>query len=239
MCFNKSSPETFLQPSYISCTQINNTKEFALIFLISLGYLGIDYDRITKVKYRLKQENDHLLNRSVSDTKLKSKQSGKNDTVSILPSYDSSHIAISNIISNNESAVMNFYFTITDRNKVSKDTLTGLHVVTLLLLASEFHVVIDLCQNYSFKVKTLSIISDKNKTQEEFCSEPDVMSPTKNGIIRGRVRPDGEVDYVVDVPELETKYESGDYTYLFMVSTFKQQPVVTSQTVISDVSYKI
>ena len=208
------------------------------MFFISLGYLDIDYDRITKVEYRLKNENDRLLNRSISNIKLKNKQSGKNGSVSILRSYNSSHIAINKILSNNQSAVVHFYFTITDRNKMPNDTLTGLYVVTLLLLASECHVVIDLCQHYSFKVETLSIISDKNKTQEEFCSEPDVVSKPQNGIIRRRVRSDGEVDYVVDVPELETTYESGDYSYIFMVSTLKQQPVVTDQTVISDISYK-
>ncbi|CAF4344593.1 unnamed protein product, partial [Rotaria sordida] len=99
------------------------------------------------------------------------------------------------------------------------------------LLASEFHAVIDLCQKYSMKVESVSIISDKNKTRDEFCSDPDEMYQTKNGIIRRRIRSDGEVDYVVEVPELETTYESGDYTYIFMVSTSPQK-APTHQSVI-------
>lgn len=132
---------------------------------------------------------------------------------------------IRNVLSVNESTFINFYFSITDRNEISTDTLTGLHIVTLLLLASEYNVVLDLCENYSVKVETLSIMSDKNKTRDEFCNEPDVMYPTKNGYIRRRIRSDGEIDYVVDIPELETTYESGDYTYVFIVSTLTQPTV--------------
>jgi len=178
------------------------------IYLISrmiesffLGYLGIDYERITKINYSLK-ENDSI------------------------PIIDSDNF-VSNILSNNKSAPINFYFTIIDRNETSNDTLTGLHVVTLLLLAPELNAVLDLCQKYSIKVETLSIISGENITQDEFCSDPDVMYPTKNGIILPRVNEDGEIDYVVYIPELETTYESGDYTYLFIVSTLPQQKAPT------------
>jgi hypothetical protein len=138
---------------------------------------------------------------------------------------------IRDVLAKNESTEINFYFSISDRNEISNDTLTVLHVVTLLLLTSEYELVLDLCDKYSIKVETLAIISDKNKTREEFCSEPDEMYPTKNGILRARVQPDGEIDYVVDIPELETTYEGGDFTYLFIVSTLAQQKIPTNETV--------
>jgi hypothetical protein len=162
-----------------------------------------------------------LNNQSTVNSKPKGTKSEKNEVA-----YGSSHDVISNALSKNESVAINFYFSITDRSELSSDTLTGLHVVTLLLLASEFNVVLDLCDKYSIKVDALSIISDKNKTRDEFCSDPDVMFPTKNGIIRRRIRPDGEIDYIVDVPELETTYEIGDYTYVFIVATLTQQQTV-------------
>jgi hypothetical protein len=199
------------------------TREIETFFL---GYLGIDYERITKIDYSLKEDEDDFEERSMSSAE-------HNDTDRIIHHDRPSDSFMSNLLSNNESAMLNFYFSITDRNETSADTLTGLHVVTLLLLASEFNVVLDLCQNYSIKVETLSIISDKNKTRDEFCSEPDEMYPTKNGIIRRRIRPDGEIDYVVDIPELETTYESGDYTYLFIVSTITQQKPPTQPMVLS------
>ncbi|CAF4710279.1 unnamed protein product, partial [Rotaria sp. Silwood1] len=192
-------------------------------------YLNIDYERITKINYRFKEYDDELINRPMRSSKWKSNKSEKNDSIHVIYPNDLSYDQISDILSSNKSIIISFHFSITDRNSTSSDTLTGLHVVTLLLLASEFHAVIDLCENYSMKVETVSIISDKNKTRDEFCSDPDVMHPTKNGIIRRRVRPDGEVDYVVDVPELDTTYESGDYTYIFMVSTLTQK-ISTNQS---------
>jgi hypothetical protein len=152
-----------------------------------------------------------------------SKTSKKDNNTSIIHLNSLSHDFINQRLSNNESITVNFDFSIADRNESSNDTLTGLHVVTLLLLASEFHVVLDLCKDYPIKVETISIISDKNKTGEEFCGDSDAMYQTKTGILRRRIRSDGEIDYVVDVPELETTYESGDYTYLFIVSTLPQQ----------------
>jgi hypothetical protein len=187
-------------------------------FYFSLGYLGIDCERITKIDYSIPQNEEHLFKRSLSN---------ENETL-IHPTDN----FIRDVLAKNESTEINFYFTIIDRNEISNDTLTGLHVVTLLLLASEFNAVLDLCEKYSIKVERLAIVSDKNKTRDEFCSDPDVMYPTKNGILRRRVRPDGEIDYVVDIPELETTYEGGDYTYLFIVSTITQQKSPTNQTVI-------
>lgn len=176
--------------------------------MIILGYLGIDSERIIKINYTLEDGNERFIHRDrLSDN------------------------IIDNIVANNRSAMLDFRFSITDRNELSNDTSTGLHVVTLLLLASEFNAVLDLCQNYSIEVQTLNIISDRNKTRDEFCSDPDVMYPTKNGILRRRVRPDGEIDYVVDIPELETTYEGGDYTYLFIVSTITQPQTSINQTV--------
>lgn len=202
-------------------------------YLFLLDYLDIDYNRITKIDYRLNEYDEHLIHPPMADPQIDGRKYSVKNTneFDIYPHSPSSDI-ISDILSKNKSAAINFYFSITDRNITSNDTLTGLHVVTLLLLASEFHVVLDLCKDYSIKVKTLSIISDKNNTQAEFCSEPDVMYPTKTGIIRRRVRPDGEVDYVVDIPELDTTYEGGDYTYVFIVSTLTQQQTSTSLTVI-------
>ena len=156
---------------------------------------------------------------------------GKNNSALAVHPSPSRNV-ISDVLSKNESAIVNFYFSITDRDETSNDTLTGLHVVTLLLLASEFQAELDLCRNYIIKVETVSIISDKNKTRDEFCSDPDVIYIKNSGIIRQRVRADGEVDYVVEVPELETTYESGDYTYLFIVSTQTQQQTQTKNTVI-------
>ncbi|UJR15822.1 hypothetical protein I4U23_002751 [Adineta vaga] len=179
-------------------------------------YLDIDYERITKIKYRLQDITEESAEESSMDQNIKSSAL---ETETDHSSYE----VIKDILTKNESITVDIYFTIIDQSHDSNDKLTSLHIVTLLLLASEFHAIIDLCQHYSIKVETLSIISDKNKTRDEFCSDPDVMYPTKNGIIRRRVRPDGELDYVVDIPELDTTYESGDYTYLFMISTIKQQ----------------
>jgi len=181
-----------------------------------LGYLVIDPERIAKIDYSLDENEENLVKRSTIDSE-------RNDTRQIIHSNTSSDSLISNVLSNNESAMINFYFSIIDRNETSNDTLTGLHVVTLLLLASEKNAILDLCEKYSIQVVTLSIISDKNKTRDEFCSDPDEMYPTKNGIIQRRVSSDGEMDYVVYIPELDTIYESGDYTYLFIVSTITQQ----------------
>ncbi|CAF1145043.1 unnamed protein product [Rotaria sordida] len=187
-------------------------------------YLNIDYERIIKIHFDFKEYDDRVLNKSMTNSKLKNKKFENSNSTHVTHPNDLSHDKISETLSNNKSIIIKFHFSITDRNSTSSETLTGLHVVTLLLLASEFHAVIDLCQKYSMKVEGVSIISDKNKTQDEFCSDPDVMHPTKNGIIRRRIRSDGEVDYVVDVPELDTTYESGDYTYIFMVSTLPQKP---------------
>jgi len=175
----------------------------------------------------VQNEDEPVVKRSIIDSE-------QNNTVRIIHSDISSDNYISDILLNNGSVTINSYFSIADRNETSNDTLTGLHVVTLLLLASEYNVILDLCEKYSIKVETLSIISDKNKTQEEFCSDPDVMYPTKDGILRRRVRSDGEVDFVVEIPELETTYEGGDYTYLFIVSTLTQQKPVTQPTVFNN-----
>jgi hypothetical protein len=131
--------------------------------------------------------------------------------------------AITRLLSKNQPLSLDMYLTITDRKETSNDSLTGLHVLTLLLLAAEFPGVINICQNYAMKVGKLTIVSDVNQTREQFCSEPDNMYQTSKGIIRRRVRADGEADYVVDVPELETTYEMGDFTYIFIMSTSSQQ----------------
>ncbi|CAF1030215.1 unnamed protein product [Rotaria sp. Silwood1] len=208
-------------------SQMNETctNDWAEMFHNTLhGYLDIDYERITKIKYLVKQNHNKV---SQSPSKINSKaisSTSEKDTNTLIvhpnsPVSDS----ISEQLINNKSIIVNFNFSITDRNETSNDTLTSLHIVTLLLFASEFHVIMDLCEKYSIKVEKVSIISDKNKTRHEFCGEPDVLYPTNTGVIRRRIRFDGEIDYVVDVPELETTYESGDYTYLFMVSTLTQQ----------------
>ncbi|CAF1413452.1 unnamed protein product [Adineta steineri] len=188
------------------------------------NYLGIDYERITKTRYHVNQDNNHLISNLMKNSTVHNES-----TLGTLP-HNSSHTIIRNALLNNQSVTIKFYFTINDRFQDSNDTLTSLHVVTLLLLASEFHVVLDLCNNYSMKVETLSIISDRNKTQHEFCSDSDVMYQSRNGIIKRRVRADGEIDYVVDIPELETTYESGDYVYLFLISTLTQPQTSTAQT---------
>jgi len=122
--------------------------------------------------------------------------------------------------------MLNLYFTITDRDERSTDHITGLDVVTLLLVVSENKLVLDLCETYSVQVSKLSVTSDKNKTREEFCSDPDEMHSTKNGTLRRRTRSDGEAEYVVDVPELETTYEGGDFTYLFISTLTQQAPLI-------------
>ncbi len=187
-----------------------------------LAYLDIDYERIINIKYELKEtDNDEELQPSLTDN-----VSNENNDTLVMHRNLPSHDIIDERLSNNESITVDFHFSIADRKETSDDTLTGLHVVTLLLLASEFHAVLDFCQNYSVKVETISIQSDRNKTQEEFCDDPDVMATTNDGIIRRRIRSDGEIDYVVDVPSLETTYEIGDYTYLFMVQALPQQQTV-------------
>ncbi|UJR30770.1 hypothetical protein I4U23_018290 [Adineta vaga] len=186
------------------------------------SYLGIDYERIIKIRFSIQDDKPSNL--------IIGKTPKKDNNTSMIPLNSSANEYITEQLNKNNSVTLNFHFSIADRNDVSKDTLTGLHVVTLLLLASERHASIHLCQNYSFVVQTLSIVSDRNKTRQEFCDDPDVMFLAKNGEIRRRIKPSGEIDYVVDVPELETTYEGGDFTYLYMVST------VTQQT--SDVSSK-
>lgn len=153
------------------------------------------------------------------------------------PSVQSQCTTLSNAIvqplSQNQTIALNLYFSITDRNETSNDTLTGLHVITLLLLASEFPAVIDMCQNYSMKMGKVAIVSDTDRTREEFCSGSDQMYQTSTGIIRRRILPDGEVDYVVDVHELQTTYMMGDYTYLFIVSTMTPQQQKISEEAVS------
>ncbi|CAF1066966.1 unnamed protein product [Adineta ricciae] len=187
------------------------------------SYLDIDYERITKIKCHLQEDAME----SAEKTTIKPK--GKASALTT-PSSNTLYETIEHVLRQNQSISADFFFSIIDRDHGSNDTLTSLHVVTLLLLASEFHAIIDLCQDYAIKVETLSIVSDKNRTRDEFCSDPDVMYPTKNGIIRRRIRPDGELDYVVEIPELETTYESGDYTYLFMVSTLTQPQTSMQET---------
>ncbi|CAF4331119.1 unnamed protein product [Rotaria sp. Silwood2] len=214
---------------------------------IYLGYLDIDYERITKIKYNLKQNHGKFLRTpsKINPKAMNNISENNSNTLIVHPNLLlSDHI--SERLFNNKSIIVNFNFSITDRNETSNDTLTGLHIVTLLLLASEFHVIMDLCEKYSIKVEKVSIISDKDKTRDEFCGKPDVMYPTNTGVIRRRIRFDGEIDYVVDVPELETTYESGDYTYLFMVSTLTQhqrkkssQDALTSSTSNSTAALKI
>lgn len=199
------------------------------MFLV-LAYLNIDRTRITKIKYDFTTEEDEASFPPVYDSKGKPKPSVRTENALMVhqPSIDD---VLNETLSQNRSTMIKLSFSITDRDETSNDTLTGLHVVTLLLLGSEFHAVIDLCQNYSIKINAVTIVSDRNKTRDEFCSPPDVMMPTKNGEIRRRVRANGVIDYVVYVPELETTYESGDYTYLFIISTLAQKsprdPVVS------------
>ncbi|CAF1259487.1 unnamed protein product [Rotaria sordida] len=208
-------------------SQMNETctDDWAKMFHNTLrGYLDIDYKRITNIKYNLKQNHDKVLqNSSNINLKATSNISEKHNNTNIIDSNSLLSDRINEQLFNNQAIFVNLNFSIIDRNETSNDTLTGLHVVTLVLLASEFHYIMDLCEKYSIKIEKISIISDKNKTREEFCSEPDKMYPTNTGIIRRRIRSDGEIDYVVDVPELETTYESGDYTYSFMVSTLTHQ----------------
>ncbi|CAF3374975.1 unnamed protein product [Rotaria socialis] len=214
------------ETSKLLTTQINKTctKDLKKMFHDALhGYLNIDYERVTKIDYRVSVHEDHSVNRSTINSTIQSKNPGKDDSASVVHPYDSSDEFIYNTLARNKSLAISFSFSITDRNETSQDTLTGLHVVTLLLIGSEFHAVLYLCRNYAIEIEGVSIISDKNKTRDEFCSDPDVMMPTKNGYIRRRLRADGEIDYVVDVPELETTYESGDYTYLFIISTVTQK----------------
>lgn len=173
----------------------------------------------------MEHDEEHVAKRSILDPR-------QNTNGKAIHQDHVSDDIVADILENNGSAILNFRFSITDRNELSNDTSTGLHVVTLLLLASEYNAVLDLCQNYSIQVETLTIISDRNKTRDEFCSDPDVMYPTKNGTLRRRVRPDGEIDFVVDIPELETTYEGGDYTYLFIVSTITQPQTPVNQTVL-------
>ena len=116
-------------------------------------------------------------------------------------------------------ATIDFRFTMTDRNETSDDKLTGLHVITLLLPAIEAHLQIDLCERYSMKIQKISIESDTNKTQVEFCSPPDVSVMNGNGNMHLRMLPDGEFDYVLHVPSTDTTYEGGDFTYTLMVSS--------------------
>lgn len=182
-----------------------------------LGFLGIDYERIIKIRYEILDDFNEDLS-----TPATRKIPAKNTSTSVQFLNSSSAASISEQLIHNKSVTISFHFTIGDRNETSNDTLTGLHVVTLLLLASETHYPIDLCETYSFAVETLTIVSDKNKTRDEFCGDPDVMYTAKNGELRRRIRPSGEIDYVVDVPELEATFEGGDFTYLFMVSTRTQ-----------------
>jgi hypothetical protein len=191
--------------------------------VLCLGYLRIDYERITKIRYNIIDDGDENLPSSAP-----SRKSEKTNNTSIGHLDSSSHDFISEQLLNNKSVTVNFHFSVADRNETSEDTLTGLHVVTLLLLASERHASIDLCEDYSFAVETLTIVSDRDKTRQEFCDDPDVLYIAKNGVIRRRITSSGDIDYVVDVPELETTYEGGDFTYVFMVSTLTPQ----NQTVI-------
>lgn len=186
-----------------------------------VALLGIDYDRITKIHFSIQENNEHLTRRSIWT-------SDRNHTFG----HPTSNHTLQQILSSNHSAMLDFYFTITDRNETSDDLITGLDVVTSLLFISEEKRVVDICENYSIQISKLSVTSDKNKTREEFCSDPDVMYPTKNGTLRRRRRADGEDDFVVDVPELDTTYEGGDFTYLF-ISTIAQQSPTEDRGVIN------
>ncbi|CAF5201254.1 unnamed protein product, partial [Rotaria magnacalcarata] len=182
-------------------------------------YLDIDYERITKIKYNLKENNGVVLGtRSKINSKSTSNILDEDNDEYLSDSHSLLSDRITERLVHGERIIVNFNFTIADRNETSNDTSTGLHVVTLLLLASEFHGILDLCEKYSMKIEKVSLISDKNKTRQEFCGDPDVMYQTQNGIIRRRERSDGEPDFVVDVPELDTTYEGGDYVYLFLIS---------------------
>ncbi|CAF0997110.1 unnamed protein product [Rotaria magnacalcarata] len=195
------------------------------------GYLDIDYERITKIKYNLKENNGVVLGtRSKINSKSTSNILDEDNDEYLSDSHSLLSDRITERLVHGERIIVNFNFTIADRNETSNDTSTGLHVVTLLLLASEFHGILDLCEKYSMKIEKVSLISDKNKTRQEFCGDPDVMYQTQNGIIRRRERSDGEPDFVVDVPELDTTYEGGDYVYLFLISALPA-PQPTSHAV--------
>ncbi|CAF4248703.1 unnamed protein product, partial [Adineta steineri] len=198
-------------------------------------YLGITFERIINVRYSIEDNDDDDDDDDGNDEDLPisatSRAIGKNNSTSVIPVNSPSLDYAINQLNNNKSIVLKFHFSIADRDETSTDALTGLHVVTLLLLASERHALIDLCEKYSFAVETLSIVSDKNKTRQEFCDDPDVLYLARNGVIRRRIRLSGEIDYVVDVPELETTFEGGDFTYSFIVSTLTQQSQRVSEVV--------
>ena len=168
---------------------------------------------------------------SSSISKLTEKKVGNKGGKITLPTVTSLCSAVPNIIpstlTTNETISVNLYFSVADRNEKSNDTLTGLHVLTLLLLASQYSGVLDLCENYSMKVGKLTVVSDPNRTREEFCQDPDSLYQAKAGILRRRIRADGEsdpvVDYVVDVPEMDTTYAMGDFIYMFIISSATQQ----------------
>ncbi|CAF1328665.1 unnamed protein product, partial [Adineta steineri] len=203
------------------------------------SYLGINFERIINVRYSIEDngddddddDDDGGGNEEDMPISATSRAIGKNNSTSVIPVNSPSLDYAINQLNNNKTIVLKFHFSIADRDETSTDALTGLHVVTLLLLASERHALIDLCEKYSFAVETLSIVSDKNKTRQEFCDDPDVLYLARNGVIRRRIRLSGEIDYVVDVPELETTFEGGDFTYSFIVSTLTQQSQRVSEVV--------
>ena len=201
---------------------------YILIVSHYLGYLLIDYGRITKIKYELKPNDVNSKNRSVSSTST-IKPFEKPNGVPNTGTRDLIHTALAM----DGLAKIDFRFTLIDRNETSTDILTGLHVITLLLPAVEARLQIDLCERYSMKIQGISVESDRNKTKVEFCSPPDVSVMSSNGMMNLRRRADGEFDYVLYMPSTDTTYEGGDFDYMLMVSSITPEQQRIQQMVIS------
>lgn len=193
----------------------------------------IDHYRITNIMYKMNENEDKIL-----QTQLKMNSKSMNN---ILEQDDAEFLfdpesllfdSINECLYSNASIVINFNFSITDKSETSDDKLNSLDVVTRILIASELHLIMNLHEKYSMNIEKVSIISDKNVTRNEFCVYPDEMYQTENATIRANVRSNGDIDYAVYVPELETTYEVGDYVYTSLISTSPVPPPVSVRSFI-------
>ena len=126
---------------------------------------------------------------------------------------------------------MDLHATISDRKENSDDLLSTAHVITFLIFAAEIPTPIDICKDYSMTLGRLHLLSDRDRTKEEFCPAPDIPETTSSGVLSQRIRSGGYVDYVVEVPQTQTTYEVGDFMYLLILSTGTQSKIDNDEMV--------
>lgn len=122
----------------------------------------------------------------------------------------------------NKHIDVDIYLSITDRFETSESFLTNFLITSYLSFGANYSGSVDMCRNYSVKIHSVSVVSDRNRARQEFCPPPSTMVTTFDARLKHHYDVNGSLSFVVQVPEEETTYELGDFTYVVLVSAAEQ-----------------